>query len=106
MAIGVARREARRRGERTLRIHLNGAICVNIEGLRPCLSKPSYGVGPNGPPNAKGTASIASEIALLENRAFLVIWVILGKTGNLEILATHFRERMDLPEESSTWSPA
>ena len=31
-------------------------------------------MGPNGPPNAKETAQIASEIALLENRAFLVIW--------------------------------
>ena len=25
---------------------------------------------PNGPPNAKGTAQIAPEIAILENRAF------------------------------------
>jgi len=37
-------------------------------------------MGPNGPPNAKGTAQIASEIALIENRAFGVILVILGKT--------------------------
>ena len=27
-------------------------------------------MGPNGPPNAKGTAQIAPEIAILENRAF------------------------------------
>ena len=31
-------------------------------------------MGPSGPPNAKGTAQIASEIALLENRAFWVIF--------------------------------
>ena len=30
-------------------------------------------MGPNGPPNAKGPAEIAPEIAILENRAFLVI---------------------------------
>ena len=27
-------------------------------------------MGPNGPPNAKETAEIATEIAILENRAF------------------------------------
>ena len=27
-------------------------------------------MGPNGPPNAKGTAEIAPEIAIIENRAF------------------------------------
>ena len=43
----------------------NNAISVNIEGFRPCLSKPSYGasraipMGPHGPPNAKGTAPVA-----------------------------------------------
>ena len=62
----------------------NGAIFVNIDGLRPCLSKPSYGASQWAlmvrlmcAPNAKETAQIASEIALLENRAFfLVIWVV------------------------------
>ena len=39
MAIGVARRGARCSGER----HPNGAICVHIEGFRPCWSKLSYG---------------------------------------------------------------
>ena len=39
-------------------------------------------MGPNGPPTAKATAQIASEIALLENRAFWVIWVIWGKMGH------------------------
>ena len=36
-------------------------------------------MGPNGPPNAKETAQIAPEIAILENQAILVIFVILGK---------------------------
>ena len=34
---------------------------------------------PHGPPNAKGTAEIAPEIAILENQAILVILVILAK---------------------------
>ena len=43
----------------------NGTISVNTEGFRPCLSKPSYRAPKlaHGPPNAKGTAQIAPEIA-------------------------------------------
>ena len=63
-------------------------------------------MGPHGPPNAKGTAYIAPEIAILENQAILVIMIILAKQAIWAILATHFRGRMDLPKKSSTWSPA
>ena len=34
-------------------------------------------MGPNGPPNAKGTALIAPEVAILEDQAFWVILIIL-----------------------------
>ena len=37
---------------------------------------------PNGPPNAKVTAKFAPEIAILGILAFLVIFVIFGKTSN------------------------
>ena len=55
-------------------------------------------MGPNGPPNAKETAYITSESALLENRAFLVIWVILGKTGHFGHFG-HPDPRQDGPPE-------
>ena len=57
-------------------------------------------ISPHGPPNAKGAASIAPQIAILCNRAFLVILVILGgKRAILVILASHFRTRMGLPKK-------
>ena len=55
-------------------------------------------MGPDGPPNAKETALIASEIALLENRAFWVIWVIWGKTGHFGHFGHPF-PRQDGPPE-------
>ena len=63
-------------------------------------------MGPHGPPNAKGTAQIAPEIAILENQAIWVILIILAKEAILAILATHFRGRMDLPKKSTTWNSA
>ena len=57
-------------------------------------------MGPNGPPNAKETAQIAPEIAILENRAPF------GDVTETAILASHFRGRMDLPKKSTTWNPA
>ena len=56
-------------------------------------------MGPNCPPNAKikGLRSqIASEIALIENRAFWVVWVIWGNTchfGHFEHPFPRIRER-------------
>ena len=46
-------------------------------------------MGPNGPPNAKETAQIAPEIAILENWAFgdvtetaiLPFWPVISETG-------------------------
>ena len=47
-------------------------------------------MGPNDPPTAKGTAQIAPEIAILENQAFWVIWVILEKQVISAVLADQF----------------
>ena len=63
-------------------------------------------VGPNGPPNAKGTASIAPEIANSRNQAFGVILAILAKTSIWVILASHFRAKVDTPTKSPTWGLA
>ena len=61
-------------------------------------------MGPNGPPNAKGTAKIAPEIAnSKKNRAIWVILAILAKTVILVILASHFRDRVATPKKSPTW---
>ena len=59
-------------------------------------------MGPNGPPNATGTAQIAPEIDIPENRAFGDV----TETAILAILARHFRDRMDLRKKSPTWNPA
>ena len=59
-------------------------------------------MGPNGPPNATGTAQIAPEIDIPENRPFGDV----TETAILAILASHFRDRVDTPKKSSTWSPA
>ena len=55
-------------------------------------------MGPNGPPNATGTAQIAPEIDIPENRAFGDV----TETAILAILASHFRTRVDAPKKSST----
>ena len=56
-------------------------------------------MGPNGPPNAKGTTQIAPEIAIYRNQAFLVILAVLAKTAIFVILASHFRDRVDTPKK-------
>ena len=89
--------------------HPNDAIFVNIDGFRPCVSKPSYGAPlmfPHGPPNAKGTAETAPEIAILENQAIWVILIILAKQAIWAILAHHFRARTDFPQKTSIWGLA
>ena len=58
-------------------------------------------MGPNGPPNAKGTAQIAPEIANYRKPG------VFGRFGRFEtaifvILASHFRDRVDTPKKSST----
>ena len=58
-------------------------------------------MGPRGPPNAKGTAQIAPEIAILENQTILVILVILAKQAIWAILAHHFRARTDFPRKKT-----
>ena len=71
-------------------------------------------LGPDGPPNSKEEAlnrlgNFPSGKPGLLPSFGLVIWVILAfgaKQAILAVLATHFRGRMDLPKESSTWSPA
>ena len=46
-------------------------------------------MGPHGPPNAKGTAQIAPEIAISENQAIWVILIIIFGE-NMPFLATFF----------------
>ena len=58
-------------------------------------------MGPNGPPNAKETASIAPEIANYRKPGLWVILAILAKTAILVILASHFRARVDTPTKKS-----
>ena len=59
-------------------------------------------MGPNGPPNATGTAQITPEIDIPENRAFDDV----TETAILAIFASHFRGRMGVPEKSTTWNSA
>ena len=56
-------------------------------------------MGPHRPPNATGTAQIAPEIDIPENRAFGDV----TETAILAILASHFRDRVDTPKKSPTW---
>ena len=90
--MGVARRGVKQ----------NGAIFVNTERRFAAMFEQAelrgIPMGPNGPPNAKGTALIASETALLGNRAFLVIWVIWGKIGHFGHFGHPF-PRQDGPPE-------
>ena len=76
----------------------NGAIFVNTEGFRPCLSKPSY----RAPKWAlmvrlmqKERLKSPQKSLIIENQAFGVIWAILAKTAILVILVSHFRARVD-----------
>ena len=59
-------------------------------------------MGPNGPSNATGTAQIAPEIDIPENRDFGDV----TETAILAILASLFRGRMDVPQKSTTWNSA
>ena len=87
----------------------NGAIFVNIEGFRPCLSKPSYRA-PKWVLLArlmqKERLKSPQKSLIIENQAFWVILGILAKTAILVILASHFRARVDTPTKSSTWGLA
>ena len=59
-------------------------------------------MGPKSPPNAKGTANIAPEIAVLGNPAFLVIFfVIWGKTGHFGHFGQPFPNQGGSPEKKS-----
>ena len=89
--------------------HQNGNIFVDIEGVRPCLSKPSY----QAPEWAlmvrltqKERLKSPQNSPILENQAIWVILAILATTAILVILASHFRTRVDTPRKSSTWGLA
>ena len=89
--------------------HQNGNIFVDIEGFRPCLSKPSY----RAPKWAlmvrlmqKERLKSPQKSPILENQAIWVILAILAQTAILVILASHFRTRVDAPKKSPTWNPA
>ena len=81
-------------------------IFVDIEGFRPCLSKPSY----RAPKWAlmvrlmlKERLNSPQKSPIQENQAFGVILAILAKTAVLVILASHFRARVDTPKKNPTW---
>ena len=83
--------------------HQNGNIFVDIEGFRPCLSKPSY----RAPKWAlmvrlmqKERLKSPQKPPILEDQAICVILVILAKTAILVILASHFQTRVDAPKKS------
>ena len=61
--------------------HQNGAIFVNIEGFRPCLSKPSYGASQWALMvrlMQKERPKSPHKSLFYENQAILVILVIFG----------------------------
>ena len=60
-------------------------------------------MGPNGPPNAKGTAQIAPEIANYRKPGVFGHFGRFGQNGHFVILASHFRARVDTPKKSPTW---
>ena len=61
-------------------------------------------MGPNGPPNAKGTAQIAPQIANSSRKPGL--WGHFSQNGQnghfWVILASHFPARVDTPKKRST----
>ena len=64
-------------------------------------------MGPNGPPNAKGTAQIAPEIANYRKPGLLGHFGHFGPNSHfLVILASHFRARVDTPTKSPNWGLA
>ena len=85
--------------------HQNGNIFVDIEGFRPCLSKPSY-MAPKWALMVrlmqKERLKSPQKSLILENQASWVILAILAKTAILVILASHFRTRVDAPKKSPT----
>ena len=57
-------------------------------------------MGPNGSPNAKKESfNRPRNRNYRKKQAFWIIFVILGKTGHLAIMASHFRIRVGLPEK-------
>ena len=94
---------------RAAKKYQNDAIFVNIEGFRPCLSKPSY----RAPKWAimvrlmqKERLKSPQKSRIIENQAFWVILAILAKTATWVILASHFRARVDTPTKSPNWGLA
>ena len=82
--------------------HQNGNILVDVEGFRPCLSKPSY----RAPKLAlmvrlmqKERLKSTQKLPIRENQASWVILAILAKTPILVILASHFRTRVETPKK-------
>ena len=79
----------------------NDDIFVNFEGLRPCLSKPSY----RAPKWALMVRLMQQERRKSPQKSIFQKTGPFGdvtETAILAILASHFRDRMDLPKESST----
>ena len=83
----------------------NGTIFVNIEGLRPCLSKLSY----RAPKWALMVRLMQQERRKSPQKSIFQKTGPFGdvtETAILAILASHFRDRMDVPQKSTTWNSA
>ena len=83
--------------------HQNGSSFVDIEGVRPCLSKLSY----RAPKWAlmvclmqKERLESPQKSPILKNQAIWVILAILAKNGHFGHLASHFQTRVDAPKKS------
>ena len=85
--------------------HQDGAIFVNTEGMRPCLSKLSYGA----PKGALAVRLMQQERRKSPQKSIFQKTGPFGdvtETAILAILASHFRDRMDVPQKSTTWNSA
>ena len=88
--------------------HQNGNIFVDIEGFRPCLSKPSY-KAPKWALMArlmqKERLKSPQKSPILENQAFWVVLALLATTPILVIFASHSEldaRRVDTTKKSPT----
>ena len=85
--------------------HQDGAIFVNTEGMRPCLSKLSYGA----PKGALVVRLMQQERRKSPQKSIFQKTGPFGdvtETAILAILASHFRDRVDTPKKNPTWGLA
>ena len=88
-------------------VHSPASPPVNVEGFRPCLSKPSYGA----PQWALMVRLMQKERLKSPHKSLFYVtctgpfwsfWSFLENIPFLAILASHFRTRIGLPKKSAT----